>query len=252
MSLNTDSEKLVNRIEANKKYQKYDLGNWISTQVNFSEGEKLLDIGCGTGEQLLKYAQNQPNSEIIGIDASKKSLSIVHDQCEYLHITNVRTILSSMDRLSELVEDSYFDVITSCFALYYSKDISKLIPIIKKKLKKDGRLFVCGPIKGNNIELINFQKNLPNSKISIIPYSMTESILPEIHFSFSNVSKNIFQNPIKFLDEKTLFKYWSSYYLYDSNLETIFKEKLHEHFNKYKHFTTTKKTIGIMANFKTF
>ena len=48
---------------------------------------------------------------------------------------NVKLILGNMDNLDSLVNSEKFDLVSSCFALYYSENIPLLIQKIKKPFK---------------------------------------------------------------------------------------------------------------------
>ncbi len=249
MSIYTDTNKLLQRIDSHKKFSKKDVNNWILQIISLKDGETLLDLGCGTGAQMLKFATSHPKSEIFGIDASETSLEIIKNYCKKNNIINVTTIQGSMyDCLSLLKDTNDFDVVCSSYALYYSKNISKLISNIKKILKPSGRFFVCGPMKGNNLELIEFQAKIENSLVKEPHYFMTEDILPEIKKNFKNVSEDYFSNPTHFPDSLSLIQYWKSYYLYDEKIEKQFLEKIKNFFEKNHAFVTTKKSIGILAS----
>lgn len=249
MSIFTDTNKLTQRIDSHKKFSKKDVNTWIFQKISLKDGEKLLDIGCGTGAQLLKLATTFPNSEIFGIDTSDTSLEIIKNYCKKNNISNVTTIQGNMDDCISLLKDTNdFDVIISSYALYYSKNIPILISNIKKILKPSGRFFVCGPVKGNNLELIEFQAKIENSIVKEPHYFMTEDILPEIKKNFKNVSEDYFSNPIHFPDSISLIQYWKSYYLYDAKIEKQFLENIKKFFEKNQAFVTTKKSIGILAS----
>lgn len=53
-----------------------------------------------------------------------------------------------------------------------------MISGIYDKLNENGRFFSCGPIKGNNGELISFQQSIPESTLEDVAYKMTDEILP--------------------------------------------------------------------------
>lgn len=248
MSIETDSDKLDNRIHENKKFQTFDITSWIINTITIKNEEKLLDIGCGTGEQLIPYAELNPKSSMFGFDYSDISIQKLSKKLKEKKISNISLMCGDMDSLLDLVKERDFDIVTSCFALYYSKDIPKIIHSIKKLLNKNGRIFICGPKDGNNQELINFQSSISPDSIPKISYHMTESILPQIKKNFFNVKEFEFLNPIVFDNPISLLNYWKSYYLYDENIEKQFKKHLSEYFIKNSKFITTKKTIGILGS----
>ena len=166
------------------------------------------------------------------------------------NISNITLKHGNIDNLdTQIHSDTKFDMILSCFALYYSQNISKTISSIKQLLNSNGKLFVCGPVEGNNIELVKFQSNILESKKKYGPFIMTDTILPEIKKKFSNVILDYFYNPISFPDASSLFNYWKSYILYEPKIEEQFLEKINEYFSKHDKFVTTKKIIGITAYF---
>ncbi|MEM4249809.1 MAG: class I SAM-dependent methyltransferase [Candidatus Nitrosotenuis sp.] len=247
LSIFTDSKKLSTRIDTHKNYSSYDINEWIMKMVSLKDGESLLDIGCGTGEQLLRFAKNCPSSKILGIDASNESLLTIKKTCQNDGLENIDVIEGNMDDVYTLVLDSKFDVVTSSFALYYSKNIKKIITDIKEILTENGRFFVCGPVPGNNEELINFQASITPSVLTKTKYVMVDEILPEISNKFSKIVKDYFVNPVHFPDASSLVQYWKSYYLYDQNIEQEFTDKIKEYFQKQNKFTSTKKVLGIIA-----
>lgn len=249
MSIKTDSKKLEVRINAHKQYSKYDINEWIISCVQPRKNEKLLDIGCGTGEQILRLSKFCGSfSEIIALDASDDSLKKVKNLAIENDIQNIIIMKGNMDELQNLLGSKKdFDLVISCFALYYSENIPKIILDVKKILSREDRFFVCGPTSGNNIELIEFQSQIMQSKIKQNKYPMTEYILPEIEKNFSHIKKYYFSNPITFPNYHALVNYWKSYYLYDPKIEEQFITHLKKYFQTNTEFITTKRVLGVIA-----
>ncbi len=160
---------------------------------------------------------------------------------------NVKLICGNMDNLDSLVNSEKFDLVSSCFALYYSENIPLLIQKIKNILVSGGRFFVCGPIEGNNTELIKFHSQIPHAKKQNLPFVMSEQILPELENQFKILSKDIFVNPLSFPSVNSLIDYWKSYALYEPHIEEEFIKKAELHFSKNNTFVTNKKILGVVA-----
>ena len=123
-----------------------------------------------------------------------------------------------------------------------------MIQKIKNTLVSGGRFFVCGPIEGNNAELIRFQSQIPHAKKQNPRFIMSEIILPEIINQFKTLSKDIFVNPLSFPSVNSLIDYWKSYSLYEPHIEEEFIKKAELHFSKNNTFVTTKKILGVVAS----
>ena len=141
---------LNNRISAHANFAKYEINDWIIPILDVKKDNHVLDIACGNGKQLIPISKmiDQAGS-ITGLDISKELLNEVR-----LNTKNKNVILKQgkMEDIEINFENEYFDLIFCCFGLYYSTDYKKTIKDIYNKLKNNGKCFVCGPIKGNNLE----------------------------------------------------------------------------------------------------
>jgi len=213
------------------------------------DGELILDIGCGPGKQIFKIKESYPTTKIIGLDKTLSSLKLIENFCNEKSFFDVSTVNGNLDDLNKLLENfTDFNLIFSSFALYYSENFEKLIPDIKSKLDPNGRFFCCGPIKGNNGELITFQQSIPDSSFEDVKYKMKDEILPVIEKTFKTVTIEYLENPIVFPDVQSVMNYWTSSWLYEEKIENQFFEKLKLFFKNNDCFTTTKKIIGILGN----
>ncbi len=74
------------------------------------QAAQILDLGTGTGAIALAIAQQRPQTQVTGIDASKTALEVATSNSQRLHIANSHFILS--DWFNNL-NDTRFDVIAS-------------------------------------------------------------------------------------------------------------------------------------------
>jgi len=99
--------------------------NMALKQLEIKEGEKVLEIGFGTGNALIKIAEFVgENGDVYGIDISPKMVEIT---------------------------DKKFDAVFMSFTLelFDTPEIPKILSEIKRVLKPDGRLGVVSMSKEN-------------------------------------------------------------------------------------------------------
>jgi ubiquinone/menaquinone biosynthesis C-methylase UbiE len=51
-------------------------------RAELAPGQRVLEIGCGTGSLLLQIAAQQPEVELVGLDPDPKALSLARSKCE--------------------------------------------------------------------------------------------------------------------------------------------------------------------------
>jgi len=249
--INIDSEALKSRIAAHDKLAEKDINDWIFELSEPETAGNTLDIGCGTGKQLLPLSQKvKKGSSVIGIDLSIASLEYVEKMAFDKKIKNIITLKSDIDSFFGVLPISEFDLIQSCFAFYYSKDQVSLLDKLYDILSPSGRIFICGYNKDNNEELFSLHTSLvPNSKrVKPKPAFITDLEMNKAFRRYSNIETHEFTNRIFYDSVKSVLNYWKNYYLYDPSIETQLAEKLQEHFRNNSHFIVTKRVLGILAN----
>lgn len=244
-SMSTDSEKLAKRIQAHEKYSEYDINEWIFGILKIKDNESVLDIGCGTGKQLIP-ATKKTKSLVVGVDASKESLESIEKAIGKKN-PNVKLVLSSMEDMQEKFRKfPKFDIIISCFAIYYSKNPAKTIIQLRGILKEGGRFFICGPGINNNKALLDL-----HSKIGKLPKMhkgfFENFAIPFLKEKFKKAEVYKFENPLTFPDLNSLTEYWLSYSIGDKNKIEQFKKAAKKKFENEKKFTTVKEVIGVLA-----
>jgi len=102
----------------------------IYEQFNFSlKNKKLIDLGCGDGENLVHYQTK--GAEVYGIDASKELVKIAKSK---LPVADIR--VEFFEKLS--FKRNYFDVVVSKYAMQHSSKIEPIYKEVVRVLKKDG------------------------------------------------------------------------------------------------------------------
>ncbi len=121
----------------------HQLLNLVVELSNVKNGQKVLDIGCGTGLLSLKFLE-KAGCSITGVDSSPEMLSIFRDKIKKLDLS-ARVVCKLEDAKALDFEPNTFDVVASTVTLHH---LTYKFPIIKKIheiLKPEGR-FVLGDI----------------------------------------------------------------------------------------------------------
>ncbi|WP_167568674.1 class I SAM-dependent methyltransferase [Brevibacillus migulae] len=140
-------------------------------------GDKVLDVGCGTGYGTYELACI-PNANVIGIDISHEAISygtenFIKDNLEYLQ----------MDCTQLELEESVFDAVVSFEVIEHLEQTEKYLNEIKKVLKEEGVFIVSTPNKKMYSDVQSDYEN---------PYHVKEYYLNEfiaiLKREFTNVS----------------------------------------------------------------
>ena len=190
---------LLARIDIHKKYGSRDIDEWMLHILNPQKGMKILDVGCGAGKQcLLFYKALQGEADITGGDVNPELLEKARR--ENAKIGNRIKFIDLDFNQPFPINDNQYDLVTSCFAIYYSEDIRFTISEMHRVITPGGRLFTTGPMPENkrlfyDIIFEATHKNIPpmpgSSRYSSLIYNAIQTL-------FSNVELYIFENPLIF------------------------------------------------------
>lgn len=101
-------------------------------------GLSILDLGCGTGDMLRRFAAAGA-ARLVGVDASDGMLEVASRLCD--GYGNVELLAGSAESLPFPAEE--FDIVTSCIAFHHFPDPSGALCEAGRVLKPGGRLFIC-------------------------------------------------------------------------------------------------------------
>lgn len=103
-----------------------------------SEGERVIDVACGTGEFAKLILQRNSTQQISGIDLSANMLQVARQKCRAY--PNVEFQQAKADKLPFSAES--FDVIVCASAFHYFDEPQLALSDMKRVLKPQGRLII--------------------------------------------------------------------------------------------------------------
>jgi ubiquinone/menaquinone biosynthesis C-methylase UbiE len=190
---------LLARIDIHKKYGSRDIDQWMLHLLNPSKGSIILDIGCGAGKQcFLFYKALEGEADITGGDVNAELLEKARQ--ENARIGNRLKIIDLDFNQHFPLNDDWYDLVTSCFAIYYAENIPFTIAEMHRVLKPGGRLFTTGPMPENKRFFYDIISEATHQTIPPMPGSSRYSslIYSAIQQLFSTVELHIFENPLVF------------------------------------------------------
>lgn len=126
----------------------YDATRWSflfgrSSIVNqlpeLTPGARILDVGCGTGENLVRLQQRYPKAHITGIDLSSEMLDVATKKIG----SSPNITLKNKSYKNVGIQDHSFDVILLSYSLtMMERDYSSILNQLKGHLKSNGTLAV--------------------------------------------------------------------------------------------------------------
>jgi ubiquinone/menaquinone biosynthesis C-methylase UbiE len=205
------SKDLLKRIDIHKNFGGRDIDAWMLELLGLGRSKsklKILDIGCGAGKQCFLYLEEcGGNAEIIGGDVSGELLARARAENQKRG-NPVR--FETLDFNSRLpFADGEFDLVSSCFAIYYAEDIPFTIRELHRVIRPGGRLFTTGPLPANKLVFYEVIKEASNKPIPPMPGSprYEPKIVATMRDMFAKVELHPFENPLTFQTAEPFLEY---------------------------------------------
>lgn len=199
---------LISRINIHDKYGARNIDDWMLETLALKEGLNIFDAACGSGKQCASfYTTLNGECRITGGDVSEELLEKAK-QLSTEHNQDINYVSLNFDKPFDF-QDNQFDLVSCCFAIYYSEDIPFTIREMHRVLKPGGRLFTTGPMPENKQEFYDIIKEATNKPIPKMPGSSryASEILDAVKNTFSSVDVKIFENPLTFPTAEPFIEY---------------------------------------------
>jgi len=130
------TREFFDRIE-HYRYQAY--ATWMRDTIGFERypGKRLLEVGCGTGTDLLQFARG--GSQVVGTDLTPRSIEISRRRFQVYNLEGEFAIGDAEDLA---FPDSSFDLVYSFGVIHHTPDTERAISEFHRVLRPGGRAIV--------------------------------------------------------------------------------------------------------------
>ena len=139
-----------------------------------SDGQKVLDIGCGTGALTIRAARK--GARVKGIDVNPQMLEIAHQRVKEAKLTqNIALREMGAAELDSEESESYDAVMSGlCFSELTENELHYTLKEVKRILKPGSRLLVADEVKPKSIfkRVLNGLLRFP---LVVITYLITQT-----------------------------------------------------------------------------
>ncbi len=247
-----DSQGLQGRNEANRQFGSSDFPGWVRGVLQSLSFSSVVDICCGTGDQLVLYKDRPELERLVGVDLSEDSLKIARERLnEKADASQTSLLAEQMDKVfsSTDLADKKFDLISCFYGLYYSNDTARLLREFVEHLNPGGSILVVGPYGENNRSLFQLLEKhiaIPELVTHSSTIFMTGDVLPTLQ-NCLDVHTETFVNSIRYPSVESVIEYWRASTFYDETREEDVIGDLKAHFERADEFTVTKHVMAAIG-----
>ena len=108
-------------------------------RAKLSDGQDILELGCGWGSCTLWIAEHFPHSCVVGVSNSNSQREYIDGQAKKKGLTNIRILTCDMNQFSI---DDRFDRIVSIEMFEHMRNWPALFSKVSQWLKDDGMFFL--------------------------------------------------------------------------------------------------------------
>lgn len=150
--------------------------------VQPKRGEKMVELGCGTGS----FIGNLPDFglDLTGVDISENSIKYAREKKK-----NINFFIGDIENLT-FFENEFFDIVVFGGVLHHFIDFTKCVKEAHRILKIGGRVFAYEPNKRNPILWLYRDKNSPVHSVTGVTINERLLIAEEIKEVLTKVGFN--------------------------------------------------------------
>ena len=108
-------------------------------RAQLSDGDSILELGCGWGSLTCYMASKLPNSKITAVSNSKDQKEHILNRCKNQGLDNIEVITADMN---DFETENKYDRVVSIGMFEHMRNYKKLLSKISSWLNDDGNLFI--------------------------------------------------------------------------------------------------------------
>ncbi len=249
------SDNLKGRSASNQAYGTKDFQGWSRAIIHSLAFQSVLDICCGTGNQLVEYASRSDLTNLVGVDLSPESLQKAQERITATPFSGTLLLLQqSMEGMfsEKALQSGKFDLISCFYGLYYSQDVQKTLNEIVDHLSDEGSILIVGPYGPNNKTMFDIlQKHfaLPELVVRSATTFMEAEVLPALS-DRCDIRTETFVNPVEYPNADAVMAYWRASTFYKPEYEESIEQDVKDVIARNRHFTIEKHVMACIARKK--
>lgn len=160
-----------------------EMAKWGVSYFNIKEDDFILDIGCGGGVNVERFAgQISDEGKVVGLDYSDVSVekSSLRNE-DFIKEGKVEIIEGSVSKMP--FDDGIFDIVTGFETIYFWPDFINDLKEVNRVLKKGGLVFFCNEAVYREGEMDKYTELVDLLDMKIYSEEVLEKSLSEAGFS---------------------------------------------------------------------
>jgi ubiquinone/menaquinone biosynthesis C-methylase UbiE len=115
-------------------------GNRTVERLQLREGDRVLDVACGSGASAIPAARVVGSGSVLGVDLAERLLELARAKAARLGLRNIRFECGDMMALNQPNES--FDAMICVFGIFFVPDMVAAVREIWRLVKPGGRLAI--------------------------------------------------------------------------------------------------------------
>ena len=216
----TSTASLDTRLDLNRRYQSVDFVAWHMRRLDVRPGENILDVGCGTGSQSLRFLSDiGPRGTVSALDISKDSVdALVRAAGADPRLEAVTTDMAELHTvIRERFTQKRYTLAQSAYALYYSPEREAVLRTMAESIYGFGRVAVFTPTGPHGmVELAAKFGEVPEAVYDSLNFA-EDRLLPMFRQLFWDVRVDYFQSEMRVTSLSDFMDFYRATTYYDAS-----------------------------------